>query len=84
MTSLIGIILLLMGLIHWLLEPLEAVLTAVLSLRWLGWSSCQLCCGFFLVATGAPGLEQSKPANGFEPMAFALQKRCSTAELSRQ
>jgi hypothetical protein len=24
-----------------------------------------------------------KPANGFEPMAFALQKRCSTAELSR-
>ena len=37
MTSLIGIILLLMGLIHWLLEPLEAVLTAVLSLRWLGW-----------------------------------------------
>ena len=37
MTSLIGIILLLMGLIHWLLEPLEAVLTAVLSLRWLDW-----------------------------------------------
>ena len=37
MTSLIGIILLLMGLIHWLLEPLEAVLTAVLSLRWMGW-----------------------------------------------
>lgn len=37
MTSLIGIILLLMGLIHWLLEPLEAVLTTVLSLRWLGW-----------------------------------------------
>ena len=37
MTSLIGIILLLMGLIHWLLEPLEAFLTAVLSLRWLGW-----------------------------------------------
>ena len=26
---------------------------------------------------------QIKPANGFEPMAFALQKRCSTAELSR-
>ena len=25
-----------------------------------------------------------KPANGFEPMAFALQKRCSTTELSRQ
>ena len=25
-----------------------------------------------------------KPANGFEPMTFALQKRCSTAELSRQ
>ena len=24
-----------------------------------------------------------KPANGFEPMAFALQKRCSTTELSR-
>ena len=24
------------------------------------------------------------PANGFEPMAFALQKRCSTTELSRQ
>ena len=37
MTTLIGIILLLMGLIHWLLEPLDAVLTAVLSLRWLGW-----------------------------------------------
>ena len=28
-------------------------------------------------------LIQIKPANGFEPMAFALQKRCSTAELSR-
>ena len=27
--------------------------------------------------------EGGKPANGFEPMAFALQKRCSTAELSR-
>lgn len=26
---------------------------------------------------------KGKPANGFEPMAFALQKRCSTAELSR-
>ena len=26
----------------------------------------------------------NKPANGFEPMAFALQKRCSTTELSRQ
>ena len=25
-----------------------------------------------------------KPANGFEPMTFALQKRCSTTELSRQ
>ena len=25
-----------------------------------------------------------KPANGFEPMAFALQKRCSTTELSRR
>ena len=37
MTALIGIILLMMGLIHWLLEPLEAVLTTVLSLRWLGW-----------------------------------------------
>lgn len=24
------------------------------------------------------------PANGFEPMTFALQKRCSTTELSRQ
>ena len=24
-----------------------------------------------------------KPANGFEPMTFALQKRCSTTELSR-
>ena len=23
------------------------------------------------------------PANGFEPMTFALQKRCSTTELSR-
>ncbi len=28
-------------------------------------------------------LIQIKPANGFEPMTFALQKRCSTAELSR-
>ncbi len=37
MTALIGTILLMMGLIHLLLEPLEAVLTAVLSLRWLGW-----------------------------------------------
>ncbi|QNI43205.1 hypothetical protein [Synechococcus sp. A15-28] len=37
MTTLIGSILLLMGLIHWLLKPLEAVLTAVLSLGWLGW-----------------------------------------------
>ncbi len=37
MTTLIGIIVLLMGLIHWLLEPLDAVLTAVLSLRWFGW-----------------------------------------------
>ena len=25
----------------------------------------------------------AKPANGFEPMTFALQKRCSTTELSR-
>ena len=25
-----------------------------------------------------------KPANGFEPMTFALQKRCSTTELSRR
>ena len=24
------------------------------------------------------------PASGFEPMTFALQKRCSTTELSRQ
>ena len=31
-------------------------------------------------ALGGP----DKPANGFEPMAFALQKRCSTTELSRQ
>ena len=37
MTTLIGSILLLMGLIHWLLKPLEAFLTAVLSLGWLGW-----------------------------------------------
>ena len=37
MTTLIWSILLLMGLIHWLLKPLEAVLTAVLSLGWLGW-----------------------------------------------
>ena len=29
-------------------------------------------------------MKRFKPANGFEPMAFALQKRCSTAELSRQ
>ena len=28
-------------------------------------------------------LIQIKPANGFEPMAFDLQKRCSTTELSR-
>ena len=33
--------------------------------------------------TAARPLIQIKPANGFEPMAFALQKRCSTAELSR-
>ena len=32
--------------------------------------------------TGLAGI--SKPADGFEPTAFALQKRCSTAELSRQ
>ena len=37
MTTLIGSILLLMGLIHWLLKPLEAVLTSVLRLGWLGW-----------------------------------------------
>ena len=36
MTALIGIILLMMGLIHWLLEPLEIVVTAVLSFKWLG------------------------------------------------
>ena len=37
------------------------------------------------VKTLARFLETScKPANGFEPMAFALQKRCSTAELSRR
>ena len=32
----------------------------------------------------AGGWVLQKPANGFEPMAFALQKRCSTTELSRQ
>ena len=36
MTTLIGCILLL-GLLHWLVEPLEAVLTSVLRLGWLGW-----------------------------------------------
>ena len=30
------------------------------------------------------GVPWGKPANGFEPMAFALQKRCSTTELSRR
>ena len=86
MTSLIGIILLLMGLIHWLLEPLEALLTAVLSLRWLGWFVLPTrAVGFFRSSGGATrALNTQKPANGFEPMAFALQKRCSTAELSRQ
>ena len=84
MTSLIGIILLLMGLIHWLLEPLEAVLTAVLSLRWLG-CVANRAVGFFRSPLGATrAINNLKPANGFEPMAFALQKRCSTAELSRQ
>jgi|TARA_E500000081_G_C5965333_1_gene275640 hypothetical protein len=37
MTTLIGCILLLLGLLHWLVEPLEAVLTSVLRLGWLGW-----------------------------------------------
>ena len=37
MMTLIGCILLLLGLQHWLVEPLEAVLTSVLSLGWLGW-----------------------------------------------
>ena len=37
MMTLIGFILLLLGLQHWLVEPLEAVLTSVLSLGWLGW-----------------------------------------------
>ena len=37
MMTLIGCILLLLGLQHWLVEPLEAVLTPVLSLGWLGW-----------------------------------------------
>ena len=34
--------------------------------------------------TWLEGILGEKPANGFEPMAFALQKRCSTTELSRQ
>ena len=35
--TLVGCILLLLGLLHWLVEPLEAVLTSVLRLGWLGW-----------------------------------------------
>ena len=37
MMTLVGCILLLLGLLHWLVEPLEAVLTSVLRLGWLGW-----------------------------------------------
>ena len=37
MMTLIGCILLMLGLLHWLVEPLEAVLTSVLCLGWLGW-----------------------------------------------
>ena len=37
MMTLIGCILLLLGLLHWLVEPLEAVFTSVLRLGWLGW-----------------------------------------------
>ena len=37
MITLIGCILLLLGLLHWLVEPLEAVLTSALSLGWLSW-----------------------------------------------
>ena len=37
MMTLIGCILLLLGLLHWLVEPLEAVLTSVLRLGWRGW-----------------------------------------------
>ena len=73
----IGIILLLMGLIHWLLEPLEAVLTAVLSLRWLDWVVLPTVLWFFSALPGSNrAMNNRKPANGFEPMAFALQKRC--------
>ena len=36
-----------------------------------------------LAPTALEEIWDDKPANGFEPMAFALQKRCSTAELSR-
>ena len=35
-----------------------------------------------VLKTGVKGTR--KPADGFEPTAFALQKRCSTTELSRQ
>ena len=38
--------------------------------------------GSSLLKTGVDGIK--KPADGFEPTAFALQKRCSTTELSRQ
>ncbi len=39
----------------------------------------------FLFGSLAADVHHSEmPANGFEPMAFALQKRCSTTELSRQ
>ena len=37
MMTLIGCILLMLGLLHWLVEPLEAFLTSVLRLGWLGW-----------------------------------------------
>ena len=37
MMTLIGCILLMLGRLHWLVEPLEAVLTSVLCLGWLGW-----------------------------------------------
>ena len=36
MMTLVGCILLLLGLLHWLVEPLEAFLTSVLRLGWLG------------------------------------------------
>ena len=75
-----------MTFLHWVLEPLEVVMTPFLSIQChpLG----------FVVARNlvvcSPSQQRQplrislKPANGFEPMTFALQKRCSTTELSRR